>query len=538
MKLSKLLVGSAIVLPTTIVPLTTITSCGQSWGSLTPFTIGSTLSSQGPYQLFASDTYYDVDKVDMVSYLQSNYSVKQSSNEHFGYSTPDTWDDETKKFVPGYSGWYSSSDNAFTAVKQYKDEDGKSQTKENARNSALSNNISLVAAIGSGINNYINYALAYQAQQVNKDKDENKNLDIAWGCGEKATNPFALDHGKKGGEVEEQIRNKQFYEFNCALSNLNSGNKAKAMLRTSAANFTFEQFPIPSYSFTEGAEPVRSLNTNFLQLIEGKTPDLENLNFWSSKQTVTKTEKEGDKDVEYKYDVYTYKSVPIEIAPTFITQSFVNPSKGTSSFLVNDYYSDNEQILKTIGNQWKDLLTNLTDYTKDEAVPHYKSFKLMPLEGKTIEHTGEKVDTRLSDTVKGNEFIGLVSYQVSVCYTEDGSTKTYHHEKDTGIFNTMDNLFPAFFLEIGDKAKLYETVRKEDGQDVNYYMINQKTINTMNSEFLGLIQRTSKEGHKTDLTKLSEVSQNYLKFLGYMFGGSDGSIVTDEIISPTDEITA
>ncbi|MCQ3907534.1 MAG: hypothetical protein MJ219_02015 [Mycoplasmoidaceae bacterium] len=43
---------------------------------------------KGPYASLETNHYLDRDGVDIVSYLQDNYTVQKSSNANYGYSTP------------------------------------------------------------------------------------------------------------------------------------------------------------------------------------------------------------------------------------------------------------------------------------------------------------------------------------------------------------------------------------------------------------------------------------------------------------------
>ncbi|MCQ2748376.1 MAG: hypothetical protein MJ223_04170 [Mycoplasmoidaceae bacterium] len=57
----------------------------------------------------------------------------------------------------------------------------------------------------------------------------------------------------------------------------------------------------------------------------------------------TKSEEKTDSD-EDKYITYTYEAVPVKVTVKGIEKRYVDTSKGSSSFLANDYYSDINQL--------------------------------------------------------------------------------------------------------------------------------------------------------------------------------------------------
>lgn len=497
MKITKLLIGSALAIPTVTVPLTTLSSCGSVWGYQTPYMIGSNDQDGGPYHNFATDTaLYDADGKQIFgqTYLQSNYAIDVANSTNYAYATPmkysKTGEGEADyKWEEATSGWYTSSDNAFIKSVNHNYKDGsESKTKvvTNARNAALSANTDFVPVIGSTINSYISLSLQYQATQLRTDDLNETDLKVAWGSNG-GQHQFDLKHGSKGDEA-----NRMFFEQLFAFSNLVGTGKVEALLRTSSVDFDFVQFPLPSYSFN-GNE--RSINSAFTKLIEG------NDSFTDPQYYSSKTEHTDD-----GYTDYSYTSVPVLINVKGLEQTYLNPTIKDKSFLVNDYYSSNKQITKAIGNSWKKNFPKFAGGTEDEAVPTYKTF--------TFNSQDSSVSVGCQDSrinvAKGNQFIALIDYSVRDYDTED------EDKKDTATLVKLDNVFPSFFLDIlGDNA--YKAVR-EDRQDLK--IIDSDKINDLASTFTKLLKRESKEGQKARASQLNDESKHLLAFLGYLF--SDG----------------
>lgn len=512
MKLAKTLLGTAFAIPSVVVPLTTLSSCGQNWGVLTPFTIGS--SEKGindPYAGFIESNYYDFDGHDMVGYLQSNYTVDQKNSTAYAYSQPMKFvDDEKKKqeevdqWQPASSGWYQSGDADFvtTAVDKYEEGgEQKSQNVTNARNVALSYNVTLVSSIASTINSYITNALSYQSSQISvKDIDKETNLKTAWGS--QSSKQFALNHGIKGSGTNEQ--NNKFYEYNFALANANAGGTTKAMLRSSFVNYTFDKMPFPSYDFANDTRT--NFSNDFFELLEGDDATA----ITEDSQYYTKTEKSPDSE-EDKYTVYFYDSVPIKVNFKSLSQTYLDPSNKNGSFLVSDYYSSKDDAVKAVGNSWKENLPKFTNRSEEDSIPHYKNYTFDGMTTKAIHLSGD-YDERLTD-VKGNDFIALLSYQVKV-YDND-------HSKDTASLTGIQNIFPSYFLDLfNDGNKLFKQCRDDGG-----YIVNQEEINKLTVLFRQLFERTAGQG-LLPIEKINDTSKNLLAFLGYMFC-YDGSSAID-----------
>ncbi len=523
MKLTKVLLGSSLAIPAVAIPLSTLTSCSQNWGSLTPFTIGG-LGEANPYSNI--DDCYDANGELMNDYLQSHYSVQVGGNTNYAYSHPEMFKDESETekeksgWVLGTPGWYTSSDSVFvpSAVDKYK-EGGEEKTEvvTSARNSALASNVDFIAAIGTTINNYINYALQYQASQIKVDDDKpgsEEDLQIAWGSQSK--NKFVLKHGTAQKDIEAQ--NSIFFEYLFALSNLNGPDKVSAMLRTSQCNFYFNSFgmPLPSYKWNEDKR---------LDLSDGFNAVLEGVDYYTTPQRKYYSVKsETVKEDEDEYVTYTYESVPILVRLFDIKQTYVNPNMGTSSFLVNDYYSDAKQISDAVGDQWKDKMSVLTSLDKKDCIPHYKSFDLLT-SGIAIQPV---TDLRLErQSIRGglptNSFVVLVNYTVKECTTNSSKT--------TATINSLSNIFPTFYLDIFEPKDLYkDNGPNDDHKDLKVFDTNK--INNISNRFLELLQRSAGQGLVPRASDLNQDSKNLLGFLGYIFGDAANEIDTDEVIYP------
>lgn len=518
MRLAKTLLGTAFAIPSVVVPLTTLSSCGQNWGVLTPFTIGSSEKGYSePYWLLENDDYYDFDERNMSDYLQSNYTVDQKNSTAYAYSQPLQYKDdpEVKQgqegWVPGSSGWYQANDPDFvtTAVDKYIEEgQEKSDNVTNAQNSALSYNVTLISSIASTINSYITNALSYQSSQISvNDLDKETNLKTAWGS--QSDKHFALNHGIKGSGSDEQ--NNQFYEYNFALANANAGGATKAMLRTSSVHFVFDKMPFPSYEFDE----TRRISDAFIKTIEGEGAGLLDLKYYTNTQ-------DFDEGEEGKGKIYFYDSVPIHARFDAIRQIYLDPSNKSGSFLVSDYYSGKDDVLKAVGNSWKKNMPEFTSRKSDECVPHYKSFVLEGQTNKSIQ-LSDNVDSRLGN-IHGNDFIVLLSYQVKVY---EGDVRS----KDTASLTGIQNIFPAYFLDLFNQDnKLFKKCR----DDADSYIINQEEINKLTVLFRQLFERTAGQG-LLPIEKINSTSKNLLAFLGYAFCdlGSE-SVSTNQFISVED----
>lgn len=519
MKLAKTLLGTAFAIPSVVVPLTTLSSCGQNWGVLTPFTIGSSdRSSNYVYKNF--NDYLDHDGNVMYDYLQSNYTIDQKNSTAYAYSQPMKFvDDEEKKqedldqWQPASSGWYQAGDADFvtTAVDKYIDDEGKQQSQNvsNARNSALSYNVTLVSSIASTINSYITNALSYQASQISIKDLEGKNLQKAWGADSKSA--FVLDHGSK--KDADPTKNDTFYEYNFALANANAGGAIKAMLKTSSVNFIFRSsMPFPSYVFNNGK--ITDFNDIFKSLIE--------TNYNEPIYYTKKEEGKDEGDEGKEYEVYFYDSVPILIDVNSLTETYLNPSNKSNSFLVSDYYSTKDDIVKAVGNSWK----NINSFTSDgyKAEPHFKSFAFKTNNSKAVT-LPESHDNRLpEEQIHGNQFVVLLSYQVK--RYKDGD-----HSKDTASLTGIQNIFPAYFLDVFKDE--YTLFKKANNEEFSGYIIDQNEINKITVLFRQLFERTAGQG-LLPIEKLNNTSKNLLAFLGYMFCSDDGQTVDTSFITTTD----
>lgn len=550
MKLTKVLLGTTFAVPSLVVPLTTMTSCSQSWGNKTPFTIGSdnAASPDNPYAKFTTKTYLDVDGVSIVPYLQSNYAIQPSRGLNFAYSAPMRFNDENEEQPEEHGwelancGWYTSADGAFAraAVDKYKDPEGKivSKTVTNAQNATLSPNIDFVSSIGSGINNYISAALYYLISLVRNDdvQKTDKNLGIAVGKGaESSYRTQSFYHGTKGGTDAEQ--NNRFFEFICSLANLVGEFTVEALLKTSSVNFNFEQFPLPSYTF-DGDK--HTISSEFVKLLEGNDGVLGlNGKYWSNKSNLQKQTLEDKTDVWYR--TYTYENVPIKVHVQNLSKTFLNPTntkdgKAIDSFLPNDYYSTNEQVTKAVGESWKPTLEAFT--SRQTFNPEYKTFTLQtPSTGRTVNLPTEKFDVRVSN-VHGSDFIILMNYYVNIYQKtedEEPAQADYLPEKDTATISSIANIFPAYFIDLY-KQDLFKKIKDED--ECTTYVFNTSKINEKNGMLIGLLNRTNDQGRIVDLDdeKLTKESKNFLTFLAYMFGGSDKVLNTANFIEAKDPI--
>lgn len=512
MKLSKTLLSTIVLTPALIAPATSLSSCSCSntWAHYTPLAMGSANKSShdNPYYNFITDltsTYLDADGKDMIDYLQSNYLVKRASSSNYAYSQPMEFvDDESKEddWTLGTSGWYQSSSDAFKS--QVTDKHGdKKDVKTNARNANLASNVDFVSTIGSTISNYFLFALQYQAQQINaKEPTKEENLNIAWGSKE----GFVLDHGSDRGEAEGTLR--QFFEYIFATSNVNGKKKTNAQFNSSVVSFNFQKdfFPLPTYTF-DGDGKRTGLDARFVKLLEGADGTLAEPKYYS-KKTDLKEDDDGN-----KYNILTYENVPIVINVNGLQQTYTNPSKKDNSFLVNDYYSSDEDITKAVGNSWQENLPKFTGIKKEQAVPYYNTYNLKTIGGLVLDDLGT-TDARLTD-LKGNQFVALINYAVN-----------YYPEKQeltTATISGLSNLFPAYFLELN------KDVYKEANKDTKVSIIDSGKINKVADKYLGIVKRTSKEGTKPHASDLSEESQKLISFLGFMFA-NEGTINTSEIL--------
>lgn len=531
MKLTKLLIGSTLAIPAIAVPLTTITSCSQTWGNKTPFMIGSTLASDedAPYSKLRGSNYLDADGVDM-KYLQSNYAVQTSSGAYYAYSAPKKWtnnEDEDRHDWKddGNCGWYNAADTAFNSVGTYKDADDKVQTIYNVQNSALASNINFVSQIGYNISTYISFALQYQASQIKitDDKADDSNIKHAWG------DKFTLKHD---GETDQ---NNKFYEHIFALANLIGPGKAEALLRNSAVNFNFIDMPLPSYTFTNvNDEKTRNIDSRFAQLLE-KQDDFTTPKYYTN--LVEGKEKVGDvEDVEYTD--YTYNNVPIRVQFRNMEQTYVNPTKAADSFIVNDYYATTQNVMDAVGNQWKDKMPIFTDRQADDCIPHYQTYRFDATNSEHSISKGESADERIKDLL-GDQFICLMSYRVRIYKVKDGVSYSY---KNTASINQLETFFPAYFLDIADsltddslKGGVYKDLTHGEGESqTTVRVIDYEKINRINTWFINLIKRASDEGRQPDITKLKADSKILLNFLGYMFDDSTNGLDTARFLSTTD----
>lgn len=504
MKLSKVLLGSAFAVSTVAIPVTTLTSCGTTWGVLTPFSIGGTTVNDGPFSEFTDD-FKDADNASILPYLQSNYSVDVKNGTNYAYATPMKWNDEAKEWnTPGSSGWYTSTDEAFASTHSYDDGD-KTVTKTCAQNATLSANTDFVTTIGSTIKTYLEAALNYQGSQAKivkkdgKDIGDDSNMKIAWGS--EATNSFTLNHGTLMDKTNEQ--NAQFFEYVFANANMNSSGASKATFRTMSVAFQFEDMFLPTYDFTVGQ---RRLSEDFEGLIAG-----DDGQYWSEETEV------DDPDIEgLKFKRQIYKSVPVIVRVTGIKQTYLNASNKKGSFLVSDYYSSSKDVSDSIKDSWKKTLPAFTNQDKDQAVPHYKSYEITTTSGAKITPKDERVGQ-----VQGRDFIALVDYVVN------DYTGTDHPEKTTAQISKLANFFPAYLLDLYPND-MYTTAAGEGTETI----IDSSKVDEKTSELLQLLNRTSKEGMKAEAKDLNQESKNLLSFLGYMFAGTDKTINTTQVFKP------
>lgn len=547
MKLVKSLLITSCALPAVVVPMTTMTSCSQSWGSARPLSIGSTLASDGPYRYFTTPIY-DVDGKNMLSYLQSNYSV-QPNGYNLAYTLPMKFvdsEEETQRgtWEFGSSGWYKSGDSALIsyATDKWKEgEEEKRETVTNARNAALSSNIDFISSIGSGIKNFIELALQYTTTQLNKDNLEQTKLDLtaAWG-GDK----FSINYGSKPSD-----QNRQFFEFIFALSNLVGADVAKALMKSSSINFSFyppgasgsnKNMPLPSYKLDNNGN-VTDFSDDFKMLLENNaenTFDPAVADYYTSKSAVEPEENPDDKDNPFHYIVYTYDYVPVHVALDDLTSTYINPTntdengKSIDSFLVSDYYSSKNQITSTIGNSWKNSLPSFTDCAVDEAIPTKQSFTL---KGQSHPATLPGThDSRLSWLFK-NGFIILLSYGVKVYVkeTSKGSGEWVldpdNQKKNRASMNKIQNLFPSFFADDGMYGdSLYKTYKASEESDQVYVFDNEK-INEKVQALINLLNRTSADGRKIHASEVSPEGKKLLRFLGYLFSGDEKSTIDTNV---------
>lgn len=534
MKLIKSLLVAGTALPATIVPMTTMTSCGQSWGKLTPMSIGSTLPSDSPYSdISGLSNYLDADEVAM-TYLQSNYTIKQSSGTAYAYSLPyklrDEQESEEGIWDPASAGWYNSTASALSsyAKHKYKTEEGKIKSKivTNARNAVLSPNIDFVATIAASINSYLDLAFQYEATQVRSKNIAKTDQDLGVAWGNQGSEGWSFDHGVK--ETTDDQNNK-FYEFVFALSNLIGARKSHALFRTANINFTFDSMPIPSYT-TNTTTGDRELNTNFLHLIEGPEGSLGSGPTYYSSKSKQKHEKEDD--VDYYYNDYTYESVPVVVTFKDISKTYLDPCAKASSFLVNDYYSTNNEIFSSVGNRWHDAMSKLTSRPKSECKPHYKTITLST-EQNNVNVSGNK-DARIVGNINGNDFIVLVNYGLRY-YHEDGQEdQPAYQERNKANILGVTGFIPAYLLNFqnemfGKVDGLFKHPRKDEEDK---FIFDRKQVAKANSKLLGILKRTSKDGRKAHASDLSETGKKIVSLLGYMF--CDGtSIDTNNFISTT-----
>lgn len=510
MKLTKVIVASLTV-PSVVVPLTTLTSCSQGWGHATPMAIGSL--GNGPYSKLSGE-YLDRDgdvMAGQTGYLQQSYAIQKSSNAYYGYSSPMKFVQSEEEKTPGEwklgeVGWYTSTDNNLNPYAKDKVEDPETKyTRTSARNAALSQNIDFVSSIGLTISSYVDMALSYSVSQVQKSYNEcEDDIQAAWGGG--------INHGKKGGTSSAEIeQNNQFYEFMFALANNleTTDGKNIAMLQTSNTNFGFGTMPIPSYKFESTDR--KDLSDNFKATLEGA--DWTNKSYFTKKSDI-REEKNPDPDKDpFKYISYTYESVPIIIHTVDYKKTFVNVSKKANSFLINDYYSTDSEVTKTVGNQWKSGkrrpgLQAFTDIKDEDAKPKYKEYVMT---SNTDQTPITCQDDRLpSGQIHRNDFIALVNYTVNL-YDQTEGIEEGHPDRNSAIINRLDYMFPAYFLELYED--IYKDV-KEDGPKI----FDKKKIDKHNKDLMKLLERSSKDGKKAHAKDVSEDGKKLLQFLQKMFG--------------------
>lgn len=548
MKLTKAIVAS-LSLPAIVVPMTTLTSCSQGWGNATPFAVGSLDAS--PYRIFEGYPYYDIDGIDMVSYLQSSYAV-QPSGGFYAYSSPMKFDDKGKEekgeWVLGDTGWYTSADSAFvSSVKDVYEEESKSKSEimTNARNAALAANINFVATIGNTINSYLDLALQYQASQLNKkDNILLKDVATAWGAGEKSDLGITFDHGSnaEGTSESDRYQNNNFIEYCLALSNLVGTGIVNALFKTSQINFKFsyDDFPLPSYSNVDIEKKQHYISDGFYNLIENASVTCPTGKYWQDRSSKPLEEKVkvGDEETIYKYKRYTYENVPVIVHFNGITKTYVNP-RIKNKFLVNDVYSTNEQILKGIGSQWDKIFPEFADAElHDGTKPLYQSFDLNNEDNTGIKvslpGTVTKYDERINwSNLYGSDFVVLVNYAVDA-YDEDGTDITADEaapERNKAIISGVSNFFPSYFFALFDD--MFKPIKK----DSDVYVIDTKAVNRHNGALLGLLDRSTKDGQKAHASDVSKEGQRLLSFLAYMFGDSSTKIVnTDDVLNPINQI--
>ena len=520
MKLTKAIIG-LLSIPAIVVPVTTLTSCGQGWGNATPFAIGGLDAS--PYAKFNQTTYYDYDGENMINYLQSSYAV-QSGNGFYAYSAPMKFTEGTETepgtWNLGEVGWYTSNDGNLnpTAKDKYKDPDTDSQAVSNAQNAALASNIDFVGTIGNTIGSYLDLALQYQASQLNEDDKEMKDIGYAWG-GES----FTLNHGKKGGTDIEKAQNNDFIEFILALSNLIGTKAVKALFKTSQVNFTFDasDFPLPSYVGKKAG-----ISSAFYTLINGSNITCKESEYWNNypNKPEVKTEKtkvEG-KDAEFNYRAYEYKNVPVVVNFNSLTKTYVNP-RIKNKFLVNDVYSTKDQILSSIDKQWDKIMPKFADpdIRESKTKPMYISYEL---DGSTNVSFTQGKDTRLPETLHGNDFIALVDYVVYAYDIDGEDIKEDHPERNKAIISGVSDFFPAYFVNLYDD--MFVKIK-----DTSSYVFSKKAVDNHNSDLLGLLNRTSKEGKKPHARDVDH--KELLTFLGYLFGSSATTINTSSFFKTT-----
>lgn len=497
MKLRKVFIGLGVLACASTIPLGLLTSCSaNTWGVKTPISIGdiSLDSKNNPYYQFITPKY-DADGLNMLTYLQSNYTLDVAKNSNYGYSTPvKKWfnDNPAQKITDigqwqmGSPKWTTSADEKF--VKTMTDKDKRQQICN--ANIVLPSNIDLVVSLANMMNQYITGALSYQASQISNNND----MAYAWGKTDES-NKFSLNHGQLG-----QVQNNQFYEYAFAQANIHAETSTKALFKQTQLNFNFDPttFPIPAYAFNAQHKKT-GISPETYKMITGAETFSSPKKYYSASKKDKEKIWDGQAEKEVEVVTYTFNSVPVLLKPTNIVQTYLNPKPNdkdapekTDSFIINDYLNNSKDVVvDAIGKAWqnKEAMPRYTGLQPEQCVPTIKNVTVkFPQKEQAVPFEGGKVckDERIASNVTSNEFIALMSYTVKEYQSgySDHNTVTLGGTKD-GKAVMIETIFPAYFISLFDD--IYKKV--DDSADAGMIFDSKKIDEDYNKELLNLIKR-------------------------------------------------
>lgn len=557
----KMIVGLCSLAVITL-PLISLTSCASTWSIPTPIACGSVSPGQlnDPYlNLRTPSLNYDRNGVDIASYLPSNYMFDPSNGYFYAncapvkdWETKNKWindpNDSTKKILVETDiidskkttydpmSWYKmptvKNDETLkysktVDVKNPDTEKNQDITIHSYQNWSTIYSMNVVNVIAQSIAHLITQPLIYTGSLI-----ASNDFDMAWTGKQGAT----FEHGVKGGSLEKQLQNNNFYEFLYALSNSSSVGKNNSLFKNVSSNFNFITSPFVTFKEITVDEFI----------LNGPTLTEEWTKIFGMNEYATAvTSKDGKKIT------YTYENVPLVIEPTNLLFTYVD-TESHSSYFPNDYYQTNIEDIN-INNAWS-TMSNYTDVKDPKPtnlkyeislnqpnrqmlqVPAQKEPELEPKfkYDRRLELTNKKSVNITNNPInlEANRFIMPMSFTKTDFLDKDGEvikTKTIYENLSSN--NLM--IYPAYFLNLPDVFKQVPESKNDKGEVIsgygNGYILDGKKL----AEYEDTMLKTISSGtqYKTP-SKISSNNEWILNYIPYLFSDSAKKIDTNNFILP------